>query len=61
MKRLGKAKIRNRCQCGATQTFVMDGAEMRGRYCLVCKRLIRQEPKPVILEEDEDGNEDAVD
>ena len=25
-----KTKIRNRCECGATQTFVMDGAGIRG-------------------------------
>lgn len=63
MKDLGKelynrkTKIRNRCECGATQTFVMDGAGIRGRYCMVCRRLIRREPKPVILVEEEGDNE----
>ena len=55
-----KTKIRNRCECGATQTFVMDGAGIRGRYCMVCRRLIRREskPKPVLEEE---GREKALD
>ena len=52
-----KTKIRNRCECGATQTFIMDGAGIRGRYCMVCRRLIRREPKPVILVEEEGDNE----
>ena len=57
-----KTKFRNRCECGATQTFVMDGAGIRGRFCMVCRRLIRREPKPVILvEEDEGEKEKALD
>ena len=56
-----KTKIRNRCECGATQTFVMDGAGMRGRFCMVCRRLIRREPKPVILVEEEVEKEKALD
>ena len=43
------------CGCGATDTFTMDGDGIRGRYCSGCKQLIRREPKPVIvLEEDEE-------